>query len=217
MKRLVVFIRAVTAGVMIAVGGTVFLSCDNKYLGAFLFSVGLFSIVCQGYALFTGAVGYTLTVGAGGRIDLAVIWVGNLVGTSLSALLIRFTRISVISEKATAMCDSKLNDSPVSIFILAVFCGMLMYLAVDSFRTQKHTLLRIIPVFICVTVFILCGFEHCVANMYYFAIGGAYSGILHGDFKSILYLLIMTLGNGVGAILLDCVKRVSAEAKEKNS
>ena len=55
---------------------------------------------------------------------------------------------------------------------------------------------RYFAVFLCVTVFIICGFEHCVANMYYFSAANAW------DFKTVLYLLVMILGNSVGGILI---------------
>ena len=44
-------------------------------------------------------------------------------------------------------------------------------------------------------VFILCGFEHCVANMYYFTMGGAWSA------RTILYLFVITLGNAAGGVI----------------
>ena len=57
-------------------------------------------------------------------------------------------------------------------------------------------------------VFILCGFEHCVANMYYFSVAGMWSG------KTLLYLLVMTLGNAVGGVVFPVIRRViTAEAK----
>ena len=49
---------AVSAGIMIAIGGSVFLSCDVKYVGAVLFSVALLCICYLGYYLFTGKIGY---------------------------------------------------------------------------------------------------------------------------------------------------------------
>ena len=49
---------AVSAGIMIAIGGSVFLACDNKYVGAVLFSVALLCICYLGYYLFTGKIGY---------------------------------------------------------------------------------------------------------------------------------------------------------------
>ena len=44
-----------------------------------------------------------------------------------------------------------------------------------------------------VMLFILSGFEHSIANMFYFHLAGAYDG------KAFLYLLVMVAGNGVGA------------------
>ena len=52
------FIDGVAAGVLIAIGGCVYLACDSKYVGAALFSVALLSICFKGYSLFTGKVGY---------------------------------------------------------------------------------------------------------------------------------------------------------------
>ena len=49
-------------------------------------------------------------------------------------------------------------------------------------------------------VFILCGFEHCVANMYYFSIAGAWS------MKTLGYVLVMTLGNSVGGVLIPLLR-----------
>ena len=49
---------AVSAGIMISIGGSVFLSCDSKYVGAVLFSVALLCICYLGYYLFTGKIGY---------------------------------------------------------------------------------------------------------------------------------------------------------------
>ena len=46
MKKIIdIFLRSLLTGVAIAIGGTVYLSCPNKYLGAFLFGIGLFVIL----------------------------------------------------------------------------------------------------------------------------------------------------------------------------
>ena len=61
MKKITdIFLRALLTGVAIAIGGTVYLSCPNKYLGAFLFGTGLFVILTFGFNLFTGKVGYAV-------------------------------------------------------------------------------------------------------------------------------------------------------------
>ena len=44
-------ILSLAAGVFISIGGTVFLSCEDRVVGAVLFSVGLLSICCMGLFL----------------------------------------------------------------------------------------------------------------------------------------------------------------------
>ena len=52
------FIKSVLAGIMIGIGGTIYLSIDNKVVGASLFGIGLFMIVIYGFNLYTGKIGY---------------------------------------------------------------------------------------------------------------------------------------------------------------
>lgn len=196
MKKLLL---AVAAGIMIAIGGTVYLSVENTVVGALLFTVGLYGICAMGLLLFTGKVGYALDNPPRYIGDLAIIWAGNLIGTLGSGLLLRLTRIApAISERAAAMCETKLESSIWSILILAVFCGILMYIAVDTYKQKENPLI----LFICVSAFILCGFEHCIANMYYFSIAGAWS------IKAIGYLLVMTLGNSIGGLIIPAIKLI---------
>lgn len=190
------FLYSVLAGVSIGIGGVVYLSIDNKVIGALLFSVGLFAVCTFGFHLFTGKVGYLFENKPSYALWLVSVWFGNLVGTGIVGYSIRETRISNISEKAALLCETKLNDSLLSIFILSVFCNILMFIAVDGFKNNPHPLGKYLGVFLGVSVFILCGFEHCVANMFYFSVANVWSG------KTLLYLLIMTLGNGVGGVIL---------------
>lgn len=194
-----VFGKAVLAGVCIALGGTVYLSVENKIIGSLLFTIGLYAIVLNGLFLYTGKIGY-LVVEQNKKEYLKILlttWIGNLVGTGIGALAVLQTRISGIAENVDAICANKLADSPVSIFILAVFCGMLMYIAVDGFKEKGNPLI----LFMGVSVFILSGFEHCIANMFYFSLAGAWS------VKAFLYLLIMTAGNSIGGILIPLIKK----------
>lgn len=201
MKRFQVFLSAVLAGVCIGLGGTVFLSLDNRIAGAVLFTVGLFVICTTGLHLFTGKVCYVFQRDAAYALDLPVIWLGNLAGTGLLAALERCTRIGpALSEKAAGLCETKLGDGLLSIFLLAVFCNLLIYIAVEGFGKNPHELGKYLALFFGVVVFILCGFEHCVANMYYFSVAGAWSG------KTVLYLLVMTLGNAVGGVVFPVIR-----------
>lgn len=201
MGRGKVFLSALLAGVSIALGGTAYLSLESKIAGALFFTVGLFVICILKLHLFTGKVCYVFENPPAYAVDLLFIWLGNLAGTALAALALRLTRIGpALAEKAAGLCQTKLADSPWSIFILAVFCNIMIYIAVEGFNRAPHDLGRYLALFLGVAVFILCGFEHCVANMYYFSVAGAWS------LKALGYLLVMTLGNAVGGVFFPLVR-----------
>ena len=181
---------------MIGIGGTIFLSVQNTVIGSFLFSIGLLMICMYGMNLYTGKVGYALINKLNYIYELLLSLLGNFVGTFIVARLILLTRFSDISKRALTMSNLKLNDNLLSIFILAFFCGILMYLAVNNYKKAANEIGKYVGIFMCVMVFILCGFEHCVANMYYFSIANVWS------LKTLLYMLIMVLGNSVGSIFI---------------
>ncbi len=201
MQRFKVFVSGILAGMSIALGGTVFLSLESKVLGALFFTVGLFAVCTFGFHLYTGKICYVFERDRDYALDLPFIWLGNLVGAFLTAKLESFTRAgAALSEKAAVLCQTKLNDGLLSIFILAVFCDILIYVAVEGYGKNPHELGKYLSIFFGVTVFILCGFEHCVANMYYFSMAGMWSG------KTLLYVLVMTAGNSVGGFLVPLLR-----------
>lgn len=84
------FLSSVCAGVLISIGGCVFLACENRYVGAVLFSVALLCICLKGYALYTGRVGYIIESHKKSDFAaLAVILIGNLITTFLLGMLVR--------------------------------------------------------------------------------------------------------------------------------
>ena len=195
-ENLKILLRAILSGIMISIGGTIYLMLDRGPLGAFLFSIGLFMICANGYNLYTGKIGYLVYNKITYLIELFLTLIGNIIGTIGCGYLLSLTRIgATLKERASLICQIKLDDSMLSIFILSMFCGILMYLAVDLFK-RLNDFGKYIAVFICVTVFILCGFEHCVANMYYFSVANMW------DYKTILYVYVMILGNSSGSVLL---------------
>lgn len=199
------FLRAILAGICIGIGGTVFLACDNKYVGAFLFSIGLFAILTRGFALYTGMVGYLPeNLNADYIIRLLIVIAGNLAGTACIGLPLQLTRQHELSQKAADMCAVKLDDSYISLLILAIGCGILMYLAVDGFKRSGDSLIQVLGVFLCVPVFILCGMEHSIADMYYISAGMAWS------LQAVFCLIIILIGNGIGGVLIPII---SAKAK----
>lgn len=198
MKKL---ISAVLAGMCIALGGCAFLSLESKILGALFFTVGLFTICTFGFDLFTGKVCYIPNNDKSYAAYLPVIWIGNLLGAWLTARLMLLTRIAPIAEKADAMCRLKLDDGLPSIFILSVFCNILIYIAVDGFKNNPHEAGKYLSLFFGVMVFILCGFEHCVANMFYISAADMWS------MRALLMIAVNTLGNAVGGLLIPITKK----------
>ena len=204
------FLRALLTGILIAVGGIVYLSCDSKYIGSALFGTGLFTVLTFGLALFTGKVGYAVEQKPGYLLYLCEVWLGNLVGAVITGLLIQLTRAGAgISEKAAALCEVKLNDNLLSIFVLSFFCGMLMFIAADGYNNLSNPAAQMLAVFLPVMVFILSGFEHCVANMFYFTAGNAWSP------AAALYMLVMTLGNAAGGMLIPLARKGFEKPAEK--
>ncbi len=189
-------IKGIYAGIMIGIGGTVYLSVQNTVAGSFLFSVGLLMICMYGMNLYTGKIGYILINKINYIYELLLSLLGNFIGTFIVGRLILLTRYSSISARALTISNLKLTDNLLSIFVLSLFCGILMYLAVNNYKKVSGEIGKYIGIFMCVMVFILCGFEHCVANMYYFTVANVWS------LKAFLYLLVMILGNTCGSVLI---------------
>lgn len=210
MKWLKTFVGGILAGISIAVGGTVFLSLDNKVLGALLFTVGLFAVCTFGFNLYTGKVCYIFDNDREYALGLPVIWLGNLCGAFLTAAAERATRIGpALAEKAAALCSVKLGDGLASIFLLSVFCNVLIWLAVEGFKNNPHPAGKYLSLFFGVAVFILCGFEHCVANMYYFSMAGMWG------WKTLEWVLVMTAGNSVGGVIFPLLRKIQRKQTPK--
>ena len=147
------------AGVLISVGGSVYLACENKIAGAVLFCVALLCICLRGYSLFTGKVGFIpkdLSKQAVSALLLGLL--GNALGTVLCGYLLRLAELP-LCRAAPALCEAKLSQSTVSCLVRAVFCGVLMYMAVSIYR-EKNT---VVGILFCIPVFILSGFEHSLS------------------------------------------------------
>lgn len=191
---------------MIAIGGTVFLSIENKVIGASLFSIGLFGVLIYNLNLYTGKIGYLITnLNLKYIKELIITLIGNFIGACSVGFILRYTRIyDKICEKSLILANAKLNDNILSIFILSIFCGLLMYYAVNGFKKQTD-FGKYLVVYLGVAVFILCGFEHCIANMYYFSVADIWS------LKTLGYTGIMVLGNSIGSFIIPLCNLVIKE------
>ena len=200
MSRGKVFVSAILAGMSIGFGGAAFLSVENRVVGAALFTIGLFCVCTFGFHLFTGKVCYVFQNDRRFALDLPIIWLGNVAGTGVTALLYSLTRNAAIREKAMALCQVKLDDSLLSLFVLGILCNIFIYIAVEGYQRNPHEIGKYLSLFFGVMVFILTGTEHCVADMFYFWMAGAWCG------RAILCVIVISLGNAVGGVLIPLLR-----------
>ena len=111
------------------------------------------------------------------------------------------TRVApAVSEKAMGLCQTKLGDSYASLFFLGILCNIFIYIGVEGYKSNPHEVGKYLALVFGVMVFILCGTEHCVADMFYFWMAGAWSG------QAVARLLVITLGNAAGGVLLPLLR-----------
>ena len=183
------------AGICICLGGAVFLAVENRVVGAVLFSVALLSICLKGYALFTGKVGFLPEDHGKEAVEtLLLALLGNAVATVLGGWLIR-AALPDLGKTALALCTGKLAQLWWGTLVRGGFCGVLMYLAVSTWRDSKTPL----GILFCIPVFILSGFEHSIADIFYFAASGIVS------LKAFVFLWLVILGNSIGGMLLPVI------------
>ncbi len=194
------------AGMLISIGGAVFLACYAKnadgslafsyYVGAFLFPVALLCICMKGYSLYTGKIGYVLS--AHKKEDISVLLLGlagNVLGTAAFGYLCGWV-FPNMKETATVLCTAKLGQGYLFGLLRAVLCGILVYLAVDIYKNNNKSVLGVL---IGIPVFILSGYEHSIADMFYFAVYGV------ATWQSFGYIWMIIIGNSLGALLIPAL------------
>ena len=194
MKKLI--LKSILAGIFIGLGAFVYSMCllkENPYVGAALFSIGLISVFVLEANLFTGKIG-EIKLDKETITNLILILIFNFVGISLIALM-GLTNENLINE-CNALVESKLTKPWYQMIVDSILCGAIIHLAVLMYRKTKS----IIIVTICIMVFILSGFEHCIANAFYYIVGYASATPF-----VILAFLIYILGNSIGAILVNLI------------
>ena len=200
-------LSGVSAGVCICLGGAVFLACENRTVGAVLFSVALFCICYKGYALFTGRVGYIPEKHDREAVSaLLLALLGNAIGTVIGGLLVR-AGLSGLGAAAETVCTAKLTQSALSTLVRGFFCGVLMYLAVSIYRDHKTPL----GILLCIPAFILSGYEHSIADMFYFAASGETS------LKAFGFIWLVIVSNALGGMLLPTLEGLWKGGKRKNA
>lgn len=173
--------QSILSGMLVGIGVVINTVSENRYAGAMLFSLALLTIIHCGLKLYTGKIGFVRTVPAR---DLGVMLGGNLIGVLVPTLAVASQRGDVM-EKLMTVSENKFSAGFLSMFIFGCFCGVLMFIAVYC----KNT---VITVF-CIMVFILSGYEHCIADFPYLAVNLSLANA--GKF------LCVVAGNSVGSVV----------------
>lgn len=203
-----IFIKGILAGIAIGIGGWLYIktreTSGNLVLAAFLFSIGLILICNFGFFLYTGKICYALQKENQKQtphfvIQLLIGLIGNYLGTLLMGTLFRL--VTKIPEFVDSMIETKLSYAWWQTCILAIFCGMLIYFAVEGFAKIENPFGKYVVLTLCVAGFILCGFEHCIANMFYLSIDSEIT------IKSVGFILLVILGNSIGGLLVPTIRR----------
>ncbi len=187
-------IEGILGGLMISIGAIVLLSCSNKIVGAILFSIGLLTINRFGLGLYTGKVGM---IRNGTQLwQTLFILVTNFVGC---LIMLVFPMVG-----AKDMVISKLSASHLEWFVKGVVCGVLIYICVANKDVPLYTIFA-------VPSFILCGAEHSIADIAILLSAREFS------WKGVIFIVIVALGNAVGALafslLLDVKNKLATSKK----
>jgi formate transporter len=234
------FVLAILAGAFIALGAifsTVVATAGTgsalpfgltRLLVGLAFCLGLILVVVAGAELFTGN-NLIVMAWAGGKISAGallrnwvIVYIGNFVGSVLTALLMYFTRQytfagGAVGETALTIANGKVGLDFVQAIALGVMCNALVCLAVWLTFGARSTMDKIAAILFPISAFVAAGFEHSVANMYFIPMGlfikqfdpafvAARQGLdvanLTWEHFLVNNLLPVTIGNIIGGSLL---------------
>ena len=236
------FALAVLAGAFVAMGAMFYtvVTADaagkltfgvTKLLGGLAFCLGLILVVVAGAELFTGN-NLIVMAWAAGKVttakllrNWAIVWMGNLVGSVLSAALVMLAKgygagSGAVGLNALNIANGKTGLGFVQALALGALCNAMVCLAVWLCFSARSTTDKILAIVWPITAFVAGGFEHSVANMYFIPVGlfvkssapEAFWNLIQkspADFANLTWgnfmvknLLPVTLGNIIGGALM---------------
>lgn len=190
MPKSKMFILAMFAGMFIAFGAfgsqaaavSIPQASFGKFIGALVFPVGLMMVIVAGAELFTGNCMLIVSVLdkkatlSGMLKNWFFVYLGNMTGSVLVAFLLTighsmemFDRSLVESVVNTA--QAKVSMTFGDAFIRGMLCNILVCIAIwVSFSTEEIAG-KILALFLPITLFVVSGYEHSIANMYFIPAG----------------------------------------------
>lgn len=195
------FIQGILAGCLIGFGGCSLLAVNIPIVNALFFAVCLLTIVQLRLKLYTGAIGY-LGDGSDWKY-LITMYCGNIVGVWGLANIIQYSYLS-LSERANEIILNKahlLTELPLmDTLIVSFLCGVFVHIAVSVWKNEKvkSEFAKVIITLWAISSFIICGFEHCIADMFYLFVASENTYPL---LNQITFIGLITIGNSLGGLI----------------
>lgn len=215
------FVSAMVAGMFIAFGAFIsnaaaapFADAQDpmqKFMSSLTFSAALSLVVMAGAELFTGnnfvlaSAGFAKKMSWGEIVKVWIVcYVGNLVGSLVAAFIFQASGAAsgTVGQLFASAAEKKMGMSPMNLLLRGILCNTLVCLAVWCSIKMKSESGKLIMVIWCILVFMLCGFEHSVANMTILAVGlmnSASEAVTVGGY--VYNLVFVTIGNMIGGIV----------------
>ncbi len=194
---------SILSGILISIGGSVYMASTTagiSWLGAILFTGRLYAICIYGFNLYTGKVGYFAEKyndgSYWGLVGITLIF--NILTTFVLGVLIG-KLFPAVRQAALKSYEAKLAAPYWKDLVSGIFCGMLMFLAVDTWK-EGHKL----GMFFYVPIFIIAGFDHSIANSFY---NDAALSDATWTLNNLYLILIVILGNGIGGVIIPLLKK----------
>ena len=179
---------------------------NGRIVGALLFSLGMFVILAFEMKLFTGLIPKIPHTNIRSYWQIIVCLVGNFIGVYIVYLLVSQTFFATkLIDAGATLIKGKLDLENWALCALCsgTLCGVLITLSVLSVDHSHHKgLSASIGVMFPIIVFVFCGFDHSIANMFYFYCLKEFS------WRVIGYIALTILGNFIGGIILPLVLKL---------
>ncbi len=197
MKNSSLIKKSFLSGILISICGFIYVIIENKYLGSFLFSLGLYYILVFDLNLYTGKIGYMLD--KKNYLECFLIFVFNILGCIFMGLLLNNILSIELKYDLNNFVLKKLDTNLFISFIKGFLCGFMIYIAVSAYKKNISEISKLFIVVVAIMIFILSGFEHSIALMFYLALN------LSFNLKSLILLLVVAISNGIGSIFFHYI------------
>jgi formate/nitrite transporter len=205
-------IMSIMAGLYISLGAQGFMvTYENLFLRAAVFPVGLMLIVLVGGELYTGNCLMTFAY-LQKKITLVdyvksllQVFIGNMAGALIVVGLLYFGGVynnTALSETVVKIANSKLSLTFMQSLSKGILCNILVSLGVWFATTAKDTTGKILGCWFPVMLFVLCGYEHVVANMFYLPMAAIFDHSITAANVIIDNFIPVALGNFIGGGIL---------------